>query len=156
MIKKDIFSGDVKEQLKASAKDKIYRFVMADGMNKWVPVKHFHRVFRPGKGLDVEANVFGEVRGYLKTPRIEVENPEAINGLAKLFGAGILTVTQEAILVEFLCHCSKVAMTGYLKSSPSAARNDLLKNSPFPLVIHGYHFNSAYQFAREELLPLAD
>ena len=48
----------------------------------------------PVKGLDVEANVFGEVRGYLKTQPIEVENPEEINNLAALFGAGFLTVTQ--------------------------------------------------------------
>lgn len=138
MIKKDIFSGDVKEQLKASAKDKIYRFVMADGMLKGAVV-HATRMVRemranhatglletlvlgqayiaaslicsglkgkndrisiaiecsgPVKGLDVEANVFGEVRGYLKTPRIEVADPGEINGLAKLFGAGFLTVTQ--------------------------------------------------------------
>ena len=32
MIKKDIFNKDVKEQFKASAKDRIYRFVMADRM----------------------------------------------------------------------------------------------------------------------------
>lgn len=138
MIKKDIFSRDVKEQLKASAKDKIYRFIMADGMIKGAVV-HATRMVRemranhetglletlvlgqayiaaslicsglkgkndrisiaidcsgPVKGLDVEANVFGEVRGYLKPPRIEVEDPAEINGLAKLFGAGFLTVTQ--------------------------------------------------------------
>ena len=34
MIKKDIFNKDVKERLKASAKDKIYRFIMADQMIK--------------------------------------------------------------------------------------------------------------------------
>nr|MDA3834313.1 Hsp33 family molecular chaperone HslO [Spirochaetales bacterium] len=34
MIKKDIFNKDVKAQLKASAKDKIHRFIMADGMLK--------------------------------------------------------------------------------------------------------------------------
>jgi len=138
MIKKDIFNRDVKEQYKASAKDKIYRFVMADGMIKGAVV-HATRMVRemrenhetglletlvlgqayiaaslicsglkgkndrisiaiecsgPVKGVDVEANVFGEVRGYLKTPRIELEDPEALNGLAKLFGAGFLTVTQ--------------------------------------------------------------
>ncbi|NTV15369.1 MAG: Hsp33 family molecular chaperone HslO [Desulfobulbaceae bacterium] len=138
MIKKDIFSGNVKEQLKASAKDKIYRFVMADGMIKG-SVVHANRMVRemranhetglletlllgqayiaaslicsglkgkndrislaiecsgPVKGVDVEANVFGEVRGYLKTPRIEVASPDGINALAKLFGAGFLTVTR--------------------------------------------------------------
>lgn len=307
MLKKDIFSRDVKEQLKASAKDKIYRFVMADGMIKGAVV-HATRMVRemranhetglletlvlgqayiaaslicsglkgkndrisiaiecsgPIKGLDVEANVFGEVRGYLKTPRIEVADPEAINGLAKLFGAGFLTVTQylensdapysgqvaleygsiaedlanyylvseqiptgfilsvafdereevkgaggiflqampgadlekvgaaekmlleiaslgelfgkgetpEAIIagtfatlnpklldsnrVEFFCRCSKEGMAGYLKGLPHADRKEILENGPFPLVIHCHNCNSAYEFDREELLPLA-
>ncbi|MBU0484533.1 MAG: Hsp33 family molecular chaperone HslO [Proteobacteria bacterium] len=138
MIKNDIFNKDLKEQLKASAKDKIYRFIMADGMIKGAVV-HSTRMINemrsnhetglletlilgqayiaaslicsglkgkndrisltiecsgPIKGLDVEANVFGEVRGYLKTPQIEVDNPEEINSLSHLFGAGFLTVTQ--------------------------------------------------------------
>lgn len=138
MIKKDIFNKDVKERLKSSAKDKIYRFIMADRMIKGTIV-HSTQVVNemranhktgpletlilgqayiaaslicsglkgkndrismdiqcsgPVKGLDVEANVFGEVRGYLKTQPIAVENPEEINNLAALFGAGFLTVTQ--------------------------------------------------------------
>lgn len=48
----------------------------------------------PIKGLDVEANVFGEVRGCLKTQHIEVENTAKIASLPALFGAGFLTVTQ--------------------------------------------------------------
>jgi hypothetical protein len=32
MIKKDIFNNDVKEQFKASAKDRVFRFIMADKM----------------------------------------------------------------------------------------------------------------------------
>lgn len=138
MIKKDIFNKDVKKRLKSSAKDKIYRFIMADRMIKGAIV-HSTQVVNemranhktgpletlilgqayiaaslicsglkgkndrismdiqcsgPVKGLDVEANVFGEVRGYLKTQPIEVENPEEIKNLAALFGAGFLTVTQ--------------------------------------------------------------
>jgi molecular chaperone Hsp33 len=138
MIKKDIFNKNIKAQLKASAKDKIYRFVMADGMIKGAVV-HATRMVNemranhqtgpletlilgqafiaaslicsglkgkndrismviecsgPIKGLDVEANGRGEVRGSLKTPQIQVENPEEIHGLAKLFGAGFLTMTQ--------------------------------------------------------------
>lgn len=137
MIKKDIFNKDVKAQFKASAKDKIHRFVMADGMIKGAVVHatrmvnemranhqtgpletlvlgqasiaaslicsglkgkndRISMVFEcsgPIKGLDVEANGRGEVRGSLKTPQIKVENPEEINGLAKLFGAGFLTMT---------------------------------------------------------------
>ena len=138
MIKKDIFDKDIKERLKSSAKEKIYRFIMADGMIKGAVVHSTRMVNEmranhetgpletlilgqayiaaslicsglkgkddrisitiqcsgPVKGLDVEANVSGEVRGYLKTQHIEVENPEKVNSLAALFGTGFLTVTQ--------------------------------------------------------------
>ena len=138
MIKKDIFNKDIKERLKSSARDKIYRFIMADEMIKGAVIHSTQMVNEmranhetgpletlilgqayiaaslicsglkgkndrismtiqcsgPIKGLDVEANVFGEVRGYLKTQCIKVENPQKINGLAALFGAGFLTVTQ--------------------------------------------------------------
>lgn len=138
MNKKDIFKKDIKERLKSSAKDKIYRFIMADGMIKGAIIHSTQMVNEmranheigpletlilgqayiatslicsglkgkndrisltiqcsgPIKGLDVEANVFGEVRGYLKTQTIEIETPENLNDLAALFGAGFLTVTQ--------------------------------------------------------------
>ena len=48
----------------------------------------------PVKGLDVEANVAGEVRGYLKTQRIHAADPDRITSLSSLFGAGFLTVTK--------------------------------------------------------------
>lgn len=48
----------------------------------------------PIKGLDVEANVFGEVRGFLKANPIAVENPEQIRRLSTLYGAGFLSVTK--------------------------------------------------------------
>lgn len=137
MIKKDIFNRDVKAQFKASAKDRMYRFMMADDMIKGAVV-HTTRMVNemrtnhdlgpletlvlgqaytaatlmcsglkgkdrvsmniqcsgPIKGLDVEANVFGEVRGYLKANPIQVENPEQIKYLSNLFGAGFLSVTK--------------------------------------------------------------
>lgn len=138
MIKKDIFSKDVKAQFKASAKDRIYRFVMADKTIKGAIV-HSTRMINemranhelgpletlilgqayiaaslmgstlkdkndrvslsiqcsgPIKGIDVETNVFGEVRGYLKKKAIEVKNPEQIKFLSTLYGAGFLTVTK--------------------------------------------------------------
>ncbi|MBU8909802.1 MAG: Hsp33 family molecular chaperone HslO [Desulfobacterales bacterium] len=138
MIKKDIFNNDVKEQFKASAKDRIYRFVMADQMIKGAVV-HTTRMVNemranhdlgpletlmlgqayiaasllcstlkdkndrlsmniqcsgPVKGLDVESNIFGEVRGYLKTHKIEVKNPGKIKYLSTLYGAGFLTMTK--------------------------------------------------------------
>jgi molecular chaperone Hsp33 len=48
----------------------------------------------PVKGLDVEANVFGEVRGYLKVGQIVVPDPHQVRSLSGLFGAGFLTVTR--------------------------------------------------------------
>ena len=138
MIKKDIYNHDVKAQFKASAKDRLFRFVLADSMIKGVVV-HTTRMVNemranhrlgpletlvlgqayiaasllcaglkeksdrislsircsgPIKGLDVEANVFGEVRGYLKTPAIEVKKPDTVKYLSGLYGAGFLTVTK--------------------------------------------------------------
>jgi len=138
MIKKDIFNKDVKEQFKASAKDRIYRFIMADQMIRGAIVHSTRMVNEmranhglgpletlvlgqayvavsllcstlktrndkismniqcsgPVKGLDVESNVFGEVRGYLKTQQIKVKNPERIKYLSTLYGAGFLTMTK--------------------------------------------------------------
>lgn len=137
MIKKDIFNADVKAKMKASARDRIYRFVMADSMIKGAVI-HATRMIRemqanhglgpletlvlgqaymavslvcsglkgrdrvamnircsgPVKGLDVEANVFGEVRGYLTTPPIQVKSADGIQNLSGLFGAGFLTITK--------------------------------------------------------------
>jgi len=138
MIKKDIFNKDIKEQFKASAKDRLYRFIMADQMMKGAIVHSTRMVNemqanhdlgpletlmlgqayiaaslvcsglkdkndRVGiniqcsgslKGLDVESNVFGEVRGFLKTPEIQVKQPEKLRYLSTLYGAGFLTVTK--------------------------------------------------------------
>lgn len=138
MIKKDIFKKNVKAQFRASAKDRIYRFVMADKTIRGAIV-HSTRMVKemranhnlgpletlvlgqayiaagllctglkdkndrvsiqiqcsgPIKGIDVESNVFGEVRGYLKTNEIKVGHPEKIDYLSTLFGAGFLTVTK--------------------------------------------------------------
>ncbi len=137
MIKKDIFDRDIKAQFQASAKDKMYRFMMAGDRIKGAVV-HATRMVNemranhefgpletlvlgqaymaailmtsglkgkerlglaigcsgPIKGLNVEANVFGEVRGFLKTGHIQVENPGQVKGLSSLFGAGLLTVTK--------------------------------------------------------------
>ena len=45
MIKRDIFNRDVKAQFKAAAKDRMYRFVMADGTIKGAVV-HTTRMVR--------------------------------------------------------------------------------------------------------------
>ncbi len=137
MIKKDIFNHDVKAQFKASAKERLYRFLMADDQIKGVVV-HAHRMVRemqanhelgpletlvlgqayiaaalmsaplkgrdrvcisiqcsgPVKGFDVEANAFGEIRGFLKANPIEVAHPDKIKYLSTLYGAGFLSVTR--------------------------------------------------------------
>ncbi len=48
----------------------------------------------PIRGFDVEANVFGEVRGFLKANPIQVEDPGQIKRLSTLYGAGFLSVTK--------------------------------------------------------------
>ena len=48
----------------------------------------------PIKGLTVEANAFGEVRGYLKNVPIPVEKPPESFNLSPFYGAGFLSVTK--------------------------------------------------------------
>ena len=48
----------------------------------------------PIKGLVVEANAFGEVRGYLKNVPIPLEKPMTDFNLSPFFGAGFLSVTR--------------------------------------------------------------
>ena len=48
----------------------------------------------PIKGLVVEANAFGEVRGYLKNVPIPIDKPMEDFNLSPFFGAGFLSVTK--------------------------------------------------------------
>lgn len=48
----------------------------------------------PVRGLSVEANVFGEVRGYLHQVPIPIDRPPESFNLSPYFGAGFLTVTK--------------------------------------------------------------
>jgi molecular chaperone Hsp33 len=48
----------------------------------------------PIQGLSVEANAFGEVRGYLKRVPIPIDTPMQDYDLSRFFGAGILAVTK--------------------------------------------------------------
>jgi molecular chaperone Hsp33 len=48
----------------------------------------------PIKGLSVEANAFGEVRGYLKQVPIPVTKPLDSFNLTPFYGAGVLSVTK--------------------------------------------------------------
>lgn len=48
----------------------------------------------PIKGLEVEANAFGEVRGHLKQVPIPIEKPPESFNLSPFFGAGFIRVTR--------------------------------------------------------------
>ncbi len=48
----------------------------------------------PIRGLSVEANAFGEVRGYLKQVPIPIDRPLESFDLSPFFGAGFLSVTR--------------------------------------------------------------
>jgi molecular chaperone Hsp33 len=48
----------------------------------------------PIRGLSVEANAFGEVRGYLKQVPIPIDKPLESFDLSPFFGAGFLSVTK--------------------------------------------------------------
>jgi len=48
----------------------------------------------PVKGLDVESNAFGEVRGHLKQVPIPLEKPPESFNLSPFFGAGFIRVTR--------------------------------------------------------------
>jgi len=137
MKKADIFEKNRKEQLKASARDRSYAFIMNDGMvrgcmvNTTTMVKEMRANHQLGiletlvlghsyiaatliasglkgndrisfqidcsgpiKGLVVEANSFGEVRGYLKRVPIPIQKPLEDFNLSPFFGAGFLSVTK--------------------------------------------------------------
>ncbi len=48
----------------------------------------------PVKGIEVDSNAFGEVRGFLKNSHIDINDPEKVKSLSQFFGAGFLTVTK--------------------------------------------------------------
>jgi molecular chaperone Hsp33 len=137
VIKKKLFGNSVKEQYRASARDRIAVFVLAAGQVRGAllngtrmvnemranhglgiletlvlgraylgialmasGLKGSDRVAMqincsgPIKGLSVEANAFGEVRGYLKRVPIPVAAPLEDFDLSRFFGAGLLSVTR--------------------------------------------------------------
>jgi molecular chaperone Hsp33 len=137
MKKKKIYGNSLKEQLLASARDRFYNFLMADGAIRGVIMNGTRMVNEmrsnhelgiletlvlgraylgaglmsadlkgndrvsikidcsgPIRGLTVEANAFGEVRGYLKNVPIPLEKPMTDFNLSPFFGAGFLSVTR--------------------------------------------------------------
>ena len=137
MIKKQPYGNDLKAQLKAGARDKLYHFTLSGGLIRGA-ILHGTRMTNemranhelgiletlvlghaymatalmcanlkgderiglkidcsgPVKGLFVEANAFGEVRGYLKNVPIPMEKPLEDFNLSPFFGAGFLSVTK--------------------------------------------------------------
>jgi molecular chaperone Hsp33 len=137
MEKKKPYGNTLKEQLLASAKDRLHRFMLAGGairgaiMNGTRMVNEMRanhelgvletlvlgRVYLgaglmaadlksndrldlkfdcsgPIKGVVVEANAFGEVRGFLKQVPIPIDKPMESFDLSPFFGAGFLSVTR--------------------------------------------------------------
>ena len=135
MIKKIIAGESLKERLLASAKDRLYNFLLADGAVRGA-ILHGTRMINemranhelgiletlvlgraylgaalmsanlkgadstsvkiecsgPIRGLTVEANAFGEVRGFLNNVPIPIDKPMQNFDLAPFFGAGFLSV----------------------------------------------------------------
>jgi molecular chaperone Hsp33 len=135
MKKKTITGETLKERLLASARDRIYNFLLADGAVRGA-ILHGTRMINemranhelgiletlvlgraylgaglmtanlkgtdaislnidcsgPIIGLTVEANAFGEVRGFLKNVPIPIDKPMADFSLSPFFGAGFLSV----------------------------------------------------------------
>jgi molecular chaperone Hsp33 len=135
MNKKTLEGESLKERLLASAKDRIYNFLLADGAVRGA-ILHGTRMINemranhelgiletlvlgraylgaglmsanlkgsdsisltiectgPIKGLTVEANAFGEVRGFLKNVPIPLSKPMENFDLAPFFETGLLSV----------------------------------------------------------------
>jgi molecular chaperone Hsp33 len=137
MIKKKPFGNTLREKLLASAKDRLHRFLLADGairgaiMNGTRMVNEMRANHELGiletlvlgraylgaglmaadlkgndrldlkfdcsgpiRGLTVEANAFGEVRGFLKQVPIPIDHPLDSFDLSPFFGAGFISVTK--------------------------------------------------------------
>ena len=137
MKKKRLYGDTLKEQLKASRRDRLFNFLLADGALRGCVVNTTRMVNEmrwnhelgiletlalghayigavlmsatlkgnnrlalqiecsgPIKGLSVETNAFGEVRGYLKQIPIPIDKPLESFNLSPFFGAGFLSVTR--------------------------------------------------------------
>ena len=86
----------------------------------------------PIKGLVVEANAFGEVRGYLKQVPIPIDKPLENFNLSRFFGAGFLSVTK--YLVD-----AKQPFTGQVELQYGSIAKDLtyyyLKSEQIPSAV---------------------
>ncbi|MCJ8501110.1 Hsp33 family molecular chaperone HslO [Desulfatitalea alkaliphila] len=137
MEKKKLYGEDLKAQLEASRRDKLYPFLMGEDTIRGVAVNGTRMVNEmrwnhelglletlvlghgylaaalisatlkgndriaidvgcsgPIKGMSVEANAFGEVRGFLKQVPIPIDKPLESFDLRPFYGAGFLSVTK--------------------------------------------------------------
>ncbi|MBW1699012.1 MAG: Hsp33 family molecular chaperone HslO [Deltaproteobacteria bacterium] len=137
MHKKQLYGATLKEQLLASARDRLHNFILADGAIRGVIMNGTRMINEmranhefgiletlvlgraylgiglmssdlkgndrislriecsgPIKGLVVEANAFGEVRGYLSNVPIPLDKPMEDFDLSLFFGSGVLSVTK--------------------------------------------------------------
>lgn len=137
MEKKVLAGEELKDRLKAAARDRLHRFLLSDGEVRGALVQgtrlvqemranHFLGVLEtlvlghaylggllvasslkgndrvtlqiecsgPVGGLVVEANAYGEVRGYLKNVPIPVDKPLEGFNLSPFFGAGFISLTR--------------------------------------------------------------
>jgi len=137
MDKKFRLGHTLKDQLRAAAADRLYRFTLADNMVRGALIHGARMIYEmranhqlgvletlalghaylaaglmaaglkgndrvklqiecsgPIQGLIVEANAFGEVRGYLKQVPIPIQQAPADFDLSPFFGAGLMRVTR--------------------------------------------------------------
>ena len=137
MIKRKLYGNTLKEQLQASAGDRLHVFILADGtvrggivngtrMVNEMRANHELGILEtlalgraylgvilmsmnlkgndrlsvqidcsgPLKGLVVETNAYGEVRGFLKQVPIPIDTPPESFDLSPFIGEGLLTVTR--------------------------------------------------------------
>lgn len=87
----------------------------------------------PAKGVSVEANAFGEVRGYLKVDAIPIDRPLDSFDTAPFIGNGVLSVTR--ILEE-----AKHPFTGQVRLVHGTIAQDLanfsMKSEQIPTAYH--------------------
>lgn len=58
--------------------------------------------------------------------------------------------------VEFMCHCKKERMAGYLATLPVEDLKDIIEKDTFPLEINCHNCNSRYYFEKNEIENLLD
>lgn len=138
-MKKKIYGDSLREKLLASSRDRLHRFLLADGSVRGAILNGTRMINEmrsshglgiletlvlgrthlgaglmagdlkgddrisvridcsgPIRGLMVEANGFGEIRGYLEQVPIPIRSPLESFDMSSLFGEGVLSVTRSS------------------------------------------------------------